>query len=503
MSLLLLACSPVTLDGPSTQDSGPPPVAGPCGGLTIDESEIWTQEDELLFVQASCASGVSPDATALPEGATLDAGELRWRPGPSQAGDWSIVFTGAREDGPPETLSLLIHVADGWSESDNEPVDPLSYQQEYGLPVMHVDPSGELSDEYVDAEVVFQGRVYADAGIKKRGAASLGYPKNSFTLDFDPEDQLELSSFGMGDKRHLVLITTFDDNSYVRQELAFGLWAAITEHFAQDRMVVRTFPLVVYLDGEYLGLYTAADHVDDEFMGQMGLEREGDLFKAVNHDANFFSHRSGGSAKSTLHDGYELKEGESWDTLDAVVAFTSSASSQEIVDEGEALFDVDEFMDWLIFVYFSASEDSAGKNCYLAHDGPSGLIRYAPWDFNHSWGQDWRTLRVGSDNDNDFYNYNRVFQAFQDVAGARLQERWNSLVDGGPLSAGALQERLDELYGAVHHSAARDWDRWGYEYRNYGGWSGLRSDWTSYEEERVYLEQWVTERTAWASLVEF
>ena len=501
--LLLLACAPVTLEGPSTEESASTEPTGPCEGLQVDETEVWTQEGELLTLQAECASGAPPSVAGLPEGADFDEGELRWRPGPDQAGEYTLVFSGASASGPPETWPVQVHVADGWDEGDNDPVDPLTYQQEYGLPVLHVQPQGSVSDTYTEATVSFEGRQYPGASIKARGAASLGYPKNSFTLEFDAEDQLELSGHGLGNKRHLVLITTFDDNSYVRQELAYGLWADITAHFGAERMVVRTFPVVLYLDDQYFGLYTAADHVDDELLGQMGLDREGDLFKAVNHDANFFATRYGGSPKGSLHDGYEVKEGDSWERLDALVGFTSAASDNQILNQGGQWFDVEEMMDWLLFVMFSAADDSAGKNSYLAFDAPSGLMRFAPWDFNHCWGQDWRTLRVGSGHDNRFQSYNRLFQAFQAAAPDTLQDRWDSLVQDGPFAQEALRERVAALYEPIHPSAARDWERWGSSYRSYGGWSGLRNDWTDYEGEREYLEQWVDERAEWATEVHF
>ena len=500
LAVLWLGCTPVTLDAPSVVETGAVEApTGPCGGLEAESSEVWTQEGDSVRVDVWCATEVAPSVAGLPAGATFDEGDFRWRPDVDQAGEYTVVFSGPSEDGPPETWPLLIHVADGWDEDDNEPVDPMTYLEEYGLPVMHIDPSGSLGEGYTDAVITFEGREYGAASIKKRGAASLGYPKNSFTVEFDPEDQLELSDQGMGDKRHLVLITSFDDNSYVRQELAYGLWADMTEHAGADRMVVRTFPVVVYLDGEYFGLYTASDHVDDEFLGQMGLNRDGELYKAVSHDANFFSTAYGGSAKGTPHQGYEQKEGTDWGPLDDVVNFTGSASSGQIRDT--EVLDIPEMMDWLLFVVFTAADDSAGKNSYLAWDAASGQLRFAPWDFNHCWGQDWRTLRVGSSHENRFTNYNRVFQALQEVSGDALQTRWDALLEG-PFAEEALLERVDGLYSAVHPSAGRDWDKWGQQYRSYGGWS-WRDDWTSYEEEREYLVDWVEDRARWAEDIRF
>jgi hypothetical protein len=496
---LLLACSGgAVIDVPTTDtgDSTAVPT-GDCG-LTVDATVVYAQEDERIRFDAACANGAAVEVFPVPDGAELDGGEFDWRPGPDQAGIHTLLFTG-RGEGFPETASVTVHVADGWDQSDNEPVDPLTYETEYGVPVLHVHADEGFHDTYVGATVFFEGVEYDGARVKKRGAASLNYPKVGYTLAFD-ETQLELSDRGMGDKAHLVLISTFDDNAHVRQLLAYDLWADMAEFWGiEDRLVVRTFPVILYLDGEYRGVYIAADHVDDEYLEQMGLGREDGLYKAVNHDANFAATNSGGGSKSTWHDGYELKEGTSWAPLDDLVEFTATASDEDLVAQADDWLDSDEFLDWWAFVYFTAAGDSAGKNSYLAYDVVTGRMRFAPWDFNHSWGQDWRTLRVGDDYDDDFSNRNRVFDAYLDAAPERVLERWDAMTaDDAPFSEAHLMGRVDAYYEQLEPSAHRDWERWGDEYRSYGGWSGIRTGWTDFEGEREYLEAWIQARAAWA-----
>jgi hypothetical protein len=84
-----------------------------------------------------------------------------------------------------------------------------------------------------------------------------------------------------------VLTSTFDDNSYVRQKLSYDLWAALAASADRPRLAPRTFFAVVYLNAEYHGLYVAVDRIDDEFVEQMGLDGDGELFKAVEHTANW------------------------------------------------------------------------------------------------------------------------------------------------------------------------------------------------------------------------
>ena len=78
----------------------------------------------------------------------------------------------------------------------------------------------------------------------------------------------------------------------------------------EQRLVPRTAFVVVYLDGEYHGLFTVIDRVDDEFIEEMGFDATGNLYKSVDHDANFALTNADGQPKLTLHDGWEKEEGE-------------------------------------------------------------------------------------------------------------------------------------------------------------------------------------------------
>ena len=485
----LLGCGPGSVAiGPLPDDTSEVPVDG-CG-LVAESQALYTVEDERVRVDAWCSSGAE---VLLVGPGEIDDDEWSWRPELDEAGRHEVVVSWGLE-----SAVFDVHVADAWDDSDNELVDPLVYREEFGLPVVHVFPEGSVGQEYVAARVVFEGREYEGARVKVRGAASSYYPKVGYTVDFDSEDQLELSDRGLGDKAHIVLISTFDDNSYVRQNLAYGLWEDIAEHFGEARLTPRTFHVVVYMNGEYVGLYVAADHVDDEFLEQMGLARDSALYKAVDHNANFFGTDYYGNPKPTWHSGYELKEGDTWAPLDALVEWTASASDEELVSAGDTWMSSAEFMDWFLFVHFTESGDSGGKNSYLAWDEVTSRMRYVPWDFNHSWGQDWRTLRVGSDTYNDFTWTNRVFEAHQKANADVLWARWESLVEDGPLRQDALFAEMDRLYADIDPSAERDWERWGDAYRSYSGWSGSRSDWTDYAGERRYLEEWIEERCEWA-----
>ena len=499
----------LTLDatpGVANVDVGlsPPDPDPPDGTCTLDDDlpNPWFLEGETVAFTVTCEGELGLDDAELklleiPDEGEFDGSALTffWETGPASGGRHDLVFSlraaGATDRVPAAEL-ITFWVADNPGASD-----PETYTEEWGLPVFHISHQGSLTESYVSGTTVYLGQSYPHE-IKIRGAASAGYPKNSWTVKY-PDPEIDVAGWDRS-RDHLVFLTTFDDNSYVRQKLIYDLWEAMAEHAGEERLTPRTFFAVVYLQGSYHGLYVVMDHVDNEFVDHFGLERDGNLYKSINHDANFEFTDYYGNIKSTLHLGYEKKEGEPSDDfsdLDSLVAWSAPASANTILAEAEEWFPLGEFQDWFLLVYYSLSEDSAGKNAYLYNDPSQPTrFRYVPWDFNHAWGQNWYTARVGSDALNDYFSVNRLFWAMQtDSAGAEaLWDRFRDLRATGPLSNDWLRGTLDDYYALIHPSAKRDWERWTYDY-HHEWWAPYRqSDWTTYAEEKDYLYDWLDER---------
>ncbi|MEQ1506706.1 MAG: CotH kinase family protein, partial [Myxococcota bacterium] len=458
-----------------------------------------------VSLAVACATGVAPAAVAvvsIPGGISASGDALSWPTGLADAGPRAFVVA-VGDHGVPETAVGTAWVADRYDDPANVPVDPLTYTQEFGVPVLHLDPTGALSQDYVAMSAWWDGDPYAGT-IKIRGAASAGYPKPSYTLEFEP-DQLDLDDLGLGHKDHLVLISNFDDSSYVRQKLVFDTWAAIAADVGTPRLTPRTAFVVVYLDGVYQGLYTAIDHVDDEFVEEMGFDPTANVYKSIDHNANFYLTDVSGAPKAVLHLGWEKKEGlpvDDFADLDALTAFTGGCDAPTFDAEIDAWIDRTEFMDWLRLVHWFAADDSGGKNAYLVHDPVTGLFRYTPWDFNQSLGQNWYTARVEPDVYNDFVWTNRVFWQF--VSDPTMNDEvWTGLLDqaapGGPFDPAVLRAATDGYYAEIEPSATRDWAKWESAYWAYFGWA--RSDRTGFADERTYVEGWIADRAAYIATV--
>jgi spore coat protein H len=458
----------------------------------------WLTEGEtVVTTPIVCASGkddVTFAVTGVPPGAVYDeaARTITWTPGLDQAMVAEVVVTASTD----ETAISKIGVADAWDDPANVPVvDPLAYPEEYGLPVLFVSPR-PVTEEYAPTEIVFGRRAWAAEG-KLRGAASLGYPKNSYTLKFAREDKFQAEAQGMPDRRKLVLISTFDDNSYLRQRLGYELWNQLDPAHVQ----IKVFSAVVYVDGEYWGLYTVADHVDGFLMEDHGLRQDGNLYKAIDHNANFATVDYTGAPKPYLHLGYEKKDGlpvDDFSDLDALVDFVANTDDATFRDQVFTRVERADYEDWWIFATALLADDSAGKNSYHYHDPLAATPwRCTPWDLNHSFGQTWQTEREAATTFMDYTGMNRLFARFlaEPAIGDPLRARYGAVLrDLWPVD-GVLAQ-LEMMHAEIDASAQRDERKWAAAYQTYGGWS-WRSDFTTYAEEYAYLRQWILDRWAY------
>ncbi len=498
----------------SDDDTTPPsPVCGPLASPLTP----WLTEGETGTVSLICDSGwpvsdFTVEVTGAPAAASFlaDTWTLEVPTGWSDAGRYDIGFAirpVADPGAEPEIASTTLWVADAWSMAENVPVDPGTYQEEWGLPVLHLFPDGEVTEEYITGSAWFQGVEYS-IEVKYRGAASLGYPKKSYTIDFK-DGNLHADEFDMPDQDKLILITSFDDNSYIRQKLAYDVWKDMAMSSDDGRIIVRTFFAVVYIEGAYLGLYTAADHIDDDLMERTGYSPDGNLFKSVDHNANFYRWDSGGNPKPALQAGWEKKEGlpeageaGAYQDIQDLTAFSADSDDETFMTEADSWIHVDEFMDWFLFVHYLSAGDSAGKNAYVYNDPENPGFRYAPWDFNQCFGQDWMTLRIPPDIYEDFQWTNGIFAHFQNhpEASEILWDRFGTWLDGGPLSLDTLLDRVDSYHQSIGPSAVRDEGKWGGQYRDFYYWADYRDwygDWNDYVGEHEYVVDWLTQRDEW------
>ncbi|MCP3137126.1 CotH kinase family protein [Pyxidicoccus xibeiensis] len=394
--------------------------------------------------------------------------------------------------------------AEGWKSGavrgEGEGVDPRALTEEDGLPVLHLYMAGSLPDDdgYRPAKLVYRGQCQV-VETRYRGDTSLRFPKRSLTVDFKDGRTFDepTQAGGFLGRHKLVLISPFNDNSYLRARLAFELW----NRMSPEHLQMKAFSAVVYVNGEYHGLFTVSDHVNGHFLSAQGMDPGGDLFKAVGGDANFSRIDAEGSPKVKLRQGYEKKVGypedgdEAFRTIDALTAFVADSSEETFVAERDAWMDPRDYEDWWILSQLGYTADSVAKNAYHYRPrGPGARFRFIPWDLDASFGQNWNTLRLNVDELEPFTSRNLLFKRMVEtpaIAGP-MRERFRGLLEG-PLHRDVVLGLIDGYHRELRAAALKDEARWGEQHRTFPRWSG-RTDMNDYEGEVAYLRSWVDAR---------
>jgi spore coat protein H len=504
--------------GPSP--SGPPRGNPSEGGSTPGACQpraaggpFYLTEGGTISIGVECGTGVAlagedVQLPNLPPNASFDAATrvITFTPGLDQAGVYALEVAVA---GATDTGLIQVQVADRFDAPGNLPVNPTTYTEEFGLPVVHLGVDATINDqEYVPASITYRGHTFQGAEAKYRGQTSLGYPKKSFTLKFAKEDRFgdPLRAAGFTDKRRVTLTTTFDDNSNVRARLAFELW----NRLGVDHIQVQTYSAVVYLNGEFQGLYTVTDHVDDNLMKDNGLAEEGNLYKARTHDANFRLTRDADPQlpKETLSEGYTKEEGTPVEgepganaDLEGLVSWVATSTSDAFLAELGTRLVQREYEDWWLLVSLIIAGDSAGKNSYHYRDpsagAPDARFHVVPWDFNDAFGQTFYNDHAGREADRDpeeLAEYNRLFERLLELPSTRdsLISRYRSVL-GSEWELGSVLQAFDTWAGENESVAARDESKWAASYADY--FAGARSTpLTTHAEEMAYVRQWIIDR---------
>lgn len=475
-----------------------PDAEAPC--QPIAGGPYWLEEGDRLTFAVSCASGLKlgPDGfsfDSLPAGAVYDSetGLFDWTPGLDQAAVYNLVLTVA---GTGERATIKIGVADRYNDPDNAPVVSfVDYPEEFGVPVINLATSPAFNIEtYTDVRVTFRGHVYKGQG-KFRGHSSLDYLKKSFTLKFSKDDRFDEPAHGFRLKRKVAITTTFDDNSYVRHRMAYEVWNRVTP----GPVKMQSFSAVLFGNGQYIGLYEVTDWIDGNLMEDSGLAKDGNLYKALTHAANF-------AAKPDLAEGYLKTEGVpadgqpgAYDDLKDMVGFVANSQPGDFQSNVRGRLDLGDYRAWVIMTTAVLGTDSFGKNSFHYHDPQQGLWRVVPWDFNASFGQNWNTTREPPTGDPDEIApaWNVLFDRLMhdEVLGPATRARYRAVVQN-EIRVATILALYEGMIAEIAPSARRDEKKWRPHYLTFTRWAD-RTDFTTFDGEVVYMRQWIKDRWAW------
>ncbi len=232
---------------------------------------------------------------------------------------------------------------------------------------------------YVQADLEFEGELYENVGIRYKGQSSLysnPTDKKSYKIEMD-EFVVGQTLMGL---EELVLNCNFGDPSQMREALAYFL-------YDQAGLPTSLFGFAeVYVNDEYIGLYTMVENVDEQYLERNFGSGDGGLFKAGNQ--GFFKYL--GEETSIYAEAYEYKGGMTgWDSFINLIKLVDSGLDKDYMVELSQVLDVDQVLDYLAMTFVMGNMDSymvTGHNYFIYYDLADSLYKILPWDANESFG---------------------------------------------------------------------------------------------------------------------
>ncbi len=177
------------------------------------------------------------------------------------------------------------------------------------------------------------GVVIDPVGVRLKGNSSFQHPgvKKPFKLDFSEYD----SSQRFAGLKKLDLRNNFNDPTMLREKLSLDL-------IGQKMPASRAVHCRLVINGEYWGLYLAAESIEKGFVQRsFGGGEDGNLFKAAPHRSDLLY---AGPDQADYEEDYELVTNEStndWTDLLNFINVLNTSSDADFKSDLSAVYDVE------------------------------------------------------------------------------------------------------------------------------------------------------------------
>ncbi len=311
-----------------------------------------------------------------------------------------------------------------------------------------------------------------------QGHNTLKYPKKNYTIRLFNDDSItekhRLAFNGWQREHKYILKANYRDISQARNLIAANLWADLvasrpglfeTLKHTSNYGAVDGFPVVVYLNGEFHGLYTMNLHIDDDLY-QMDNAR--DTVMIANSTEPDECRFQAEAAFTDQKNAWEVEfcgsgEDDQWakDSLNELIRFVMKSDDETFRAQLKDYLDVDGAIDYLIFLYVTGLQNNAGKDLVLLkyHDcsvwipsvydmerafglGLDGTEYISPEVFLPEISDEVRNSGTGS------LLWDRLLQGFTQEIRARYSELRQTLLEEEKLigRVEAYMEQIPDIY---------------------------------------------------------
>lgn len=278
---------------------------------------------------------------------------------------------------------------------------------ELTVPLIALDGSlegiGKKEEVSVDALFYSADREFTSfATLKYQGHESLQFDKKNYTLKFWTDEntaqknKLEFSHWNPENK--YILKANYIDPTACRNLVSADVWAAVTasrdglpERFEalSNYGAVDGFPIALYMNEQFQGLYTMNLHKDDDLFGMSDGEEEAVLI--ANHTATpdaYFRSTSDFGDSSAWEVEFCGTEDSTWaqDKLNALITFVMESDEDSFRRDLNQYLDVDSAVDHLLSIYALGLTNHGASDLVLVTYGQDEPFTASLYDMETAFG---------------------------------------------------------------------------------------------------------------------
>ncbi len=345
-----------------------------------------------------------------------------------------------------------------------------------------------------------QNVVESNIGIQNRGAFSQSWPKKPMEIEFWKDqtgtETVDYSLLGMVKNDAWNLQAMYNEPLRIRSKTNNELWRMINQLHYQAKEPdaingIRMKYVELFLNNEYRGLYCIGEKVSRK---QLKLKKHngsirGELYKGITWGASTFSYAIDYDNNSLIWSGFEYKHPDeeiNWANIHGLVSFVVNSTNKVFFDDYKNRFELDNLVDYYIFINLLRATDNTGKNLYIAKYDSNTKYFYVPWDLDGSFGTIYDGTNVNITNDiltNGFYG-RLIYDFSPNGFREKLETKWLALRSGV-----IKHDFLMSLFTSNHDYL-----------KNNGVYERENLAWTNYTYNNTnldYMSDWITNRLAY------
>lgn len=373
------------------------------------------------------------------------------------------------------------------------------------LPIVHLNIKGTLKDNsripgyftYFDEEKFIESVI----GIRYRGNLSLTFPKKSYDLAFKsdstPSASKDVQFKNLRNDDDWILDGLFNEPLRLRSTLASKLWLSMyspnyLDSAPKAKSGFDSNYVEVFKKGAYLGVYALSESVDRKLLALKRNEEKninGELFKAFSYEGapefkkaptydNSFPHWGGFEMKYPVLD-YKSH----WEDIATLVGLVVNEKDDKLFAQSiEKHIDIDNAIDYFLFVNLVRATDNLGKNYYIARYDTEKPYFFVPWDLDGTLGVIQEGKRIPTTNDilsNGLFE--RLLKVNPDGYKEKLKQRWGNLREA-EFAESKLLDDLEKTFTKMKSEKIYERERM--------LWPSAHT----LEEDFQYLNSWLSDR---------